>query len=434
MNYLEFIYTTSMDFWHSSIVQLILSLITAACFIYYIRNIENRINTRMFIMSTIALFTTNIIVYLNYFEVIRQCLFTFILFTIYLAFIKNTDYKNAIVITASYITIIEFSTTIIKESYFTNSLSNILLNHLNLNTVNTIILIMLTALIIFMSHILEPAFSKYKDIALKLYHVIILLLPVSVYLFVRNTKFYLITEEIDDFFLLISLHIIEIAICTVYLSLTMILAKMVSTTIEINQHLQHELLLQKQEEQYRIKLEVIDAVKHKYHDLKNFVSTNGIKDLENEIKPFETIIETGHDTLNILISDKIKQCQENNIEIIPYISASDMHFISDLDLCSLFGNIIDNAIEASVKLPEEKRYIHIKANRKDSFIIMNFENSYKEKPIIKDNRFISSKQEAGHGIGSQNIKRIVEKYNGSLSYSFKDNICTLNILIPLTQK
>ena len=126
MNYLEFIYTTSMDFWHSSIVQLILSLITAACFIYYIRNIENRINTRMFIMSTIALFTTNIIVYLNYFEVIRQCLFTFILFTIYLAFIKNTDYKNAIVITASYITIIEFSTTIIKESYFTNSLSNIL--------------------------------------------------------------------------------------------------------------------------------------------------------------------------------------------------------------------------------------------------------------------------------------------------------------------
>ena len=285
-----------------------------------------------------------------------------------------------------------------------------------------------------MSHILEPAFSKYKDIALKLYHVIILLLPVSVYLFVRNTKFYLITEEIDDFFLLISLHIIEIAICTVYLSLTMILAKMVSTTIEINQHLQHELLLQKQEEQYRIKLEVIDAVKHKYHDLKNFVSTNGIKDLENEIKPFETIIETGHDTLNILISDKIKQCQENNIEIIPYISASEMHFISDLDLCSLFGNIIDNAIEASVKLPEEKRYIHIKANRKDNFIIMNFENSYKEKPIIKDNRFISSKQEAGHGIGSQNIKRIVEKYNGSLSYSFKDNICTLNILIPLTQK
>lgn len=209
---------------------------------------------------------------------------------------------------------------------------------------------------------------------------------------------------------------------------------MVSTTTEINQHLQHELLLQKQEEQYRIKLEVIDAVKHKYHDLKNFVSTNGIKDLENEIKPFETIIETGHDTLNILISDKIKQCQENNIEIIPYISASDMHFISDLDLCSLFGNIIDNAIEASVKLPEEKRYIHIKTNRKDSFIIMNFENSYKEKPIIKDNRFISSKQEAGHGIGSQNIKRIVEKYNGSLSYSFKDNICTLNILIPLTQK
>ena len=161
------------------------------------------------------------------------------------------------------------------------------------------------------------------------------------------------------------------------------LAKMVSTTTEINQHLQHELLLQKQEEQYRIKLEVIDAVKHKYHDLKNFVSTNGIKDLENEIKPFETIIETGHDTLNILISDKIKQCQENNIEIIPYISASDMHFISDLGLCSLFGNIIDNAIEASVKLPEEKRYIHIKANRKDSFIIMNFENSYKEKPIVK---------------------------------------------------
>ena len=94
MNYLEFIYTTSMDFWHSSIVQLILSLITAACFIYYIRNIENRINTRMFIMSTIALFTTNIIVYLNYFEVIRQCLFTFILFTIYLAFIKTQTIKT----------------------------------------------------------------------------------------------------------------------------------------------------------------------------------------------------------------------------------------------------------------------------------------------------------------------------------------------------
>ncbi|MGN1405578.1 MAG: GHKL domain-containing protein [Erysipelotrichaceae bacterium] len=434
MNYLEFIYTTSMDFWHSSIIQLILSVLTVLCFIFYIRNIENRNNKKMLILNTIALFTVNIIIYLNFFEVIRQCLFIFTLFTIYTTATKKINYKNSLVITASYITIIEFSTTIIKESYFTNSLSNILLTHFNQNTVNIFILIMLIALIILMSHILEPAFSRYKDIPLKLYHVIILLLPVALYLFVRNTKFYLITEEINDFYLLICLHIIEIAICTVYLSLTLILARMVSSNIEINEHLKHELLLQKQEEQYKIKLEVIDAINHKYHDLKHFVQTNDIKDLEREIKPFETIIETGHNTLNILISEKIKECQNNSIEIVPYINAKDLHFISDLDLCSLFGNIIDNAIEATIKLTEDKRYIHIKVDKKDSFIIMNFENSYLEEPVIKDNIFLTSKKEEGHGIGSQNIRRIVEKYNGSLSYSFNDHICILNILIPSLEK
>ena len=430
MNYLEFIYATSMNFWHSPIIQLILSLLTSISYLFYIRNIQSRENKPVS-LYTLLFVVINIIIYLNYFAVVKQSLLLLTSLTLFIISAKQINYKNALIIAASFISIIEFSTTIIKESYLTNTISNIILNYLNQIIVNIIILILLIIMIMLMSYLLEPAFRKYKDIPLKLYHVLVLLLPVAIYLFVRNTMFFLITEEIDNYELLIRIHISEIAICAVYLSLTLILAAMVSSNIEISKHLEHELLLQKQQEQYKIKVEVIDAISHKYHDLKHFVQTNEIKDLANEIKPFETIVETGHNTLNILISEKIKECQDNNIEIIPYINAKDLHLMSDLDICSLFGNIIDNAMEATIKLPEEKRYIHIKTDRQDDFIIMNFENSYLLEPEIKNGSFISLKKEEGHGIGSENIKRIVEKYNGSLNYSFNSGICTLNILIPI---
>ena len=152
MNYLEFIYATSMNFWHSPIIQLILSLLTSISYLFYIRNIQNREN-KPATLYTLLFVIINIIIYLNYCAVVKQSLLLLTSLTLFIISTKQINYKNALIIAASFISIIEFSTTIIKESYLTNAISNIILNYLNQISVNIIILILLIIMIMLMSYL-----------------------------------------------------------------------------------------------------------------------------------------------------------------------------------------------------------------------------------------------------------------------------------------
>ena len=106
-----------------------------------------------------------------------------------------------------------------------------------------------------------------------------------------------------------------------------------------------------------------------------------------------------------------------------------------MDICSIFGNALDNAIECEMKIPEkEKRLIHVTVSRQKSFLILRFENYYEEELQYKEGSLITTKKEKEyHGYGLKSIWYTVNKYEGAVSIDTKDNWFDLKILIPMKE-
>ena len=105
------------------------------------------------------------------------------------------------------------------------------------------------------------------------------------------------------------------------------------------------------------------------------------------------------------------------------------------DLYVLFGNLLDNAIEAVSKLPDgEVKNIQVSVRRDRGFVIITTENSYTGDLVWSGGRLITSKSDKhNHGFGIRSIERIVHKYGGRYSISTEDQIFTMNIVFPVNQ-
>ncbi len=109
--------------------------------------------------------------------------------------------------------------------------------------------------------------------------------------------------------------------------------------------------------------------------------------------------------------------------------------IPRFDFCSVLGNLLDNAIEASCKLlPPESRYIKLLIKNHRGFLIIDVENNYNGVFQRVHHKFVSSKSEATHGLGLEYVKRIVENNHGHLNISPESTIFIVNVYLPYTQR
>lgn len=199
-------------------------------------------------------------------------------------------------------------------------------------------------------------------------------------------------------------------------------------------------LLNKAEEQYKQNKENVDLINIKCHDLKhqirNFgnkanISNETVKELENIINIYDSNIKTNNDALDLILTEKSLLCQKKNINLKCFADCSKLNFITEADLYSLFGNMIDNAIEAVTKIEDVNK-------RSISLIVRNalsctsiFISNYYEGKIILDNNGMpkTTKLNNGyHGYGLKSIKLIVDKYNGDFKIDIKDSIFMIQIL------
>lgn len=98
------------------------------------------------------------------------------------------------------------------------------------------------------------------------------------------------------------------------------------------------------------------------------------------------------------------------------------------EICSMFGNLIDNAIEASKKLKIEEKKIYITIEKKKQMIYIEIKNEVEEEPIKRNNKFITLKEDKNlHGYGLKSVQRIVEKYDGIITYETADKMFTTAI-------
>jgi len=152
--------------------------------------------------------------------------------------------------------------------------------------------------------------------------------------------------------------------------------------------------------------------------------------ITNDLESTMPVARTGIHALDMILWNKISLAKESYITIQPTIDGilTDLQ-ISDYELCSLLGNLLDNAIEAVQKLPETNRKISLRIGRQLDMLCIFCENPF---AIIQKegNRFITLKADhQNHGLGLRQVKHIAHKYNGTVDIKSDDNIFSVSVLL-----
>ena len=199
--------------------------------------------------------------------------------------------------------------------------------------------------------------------------------------------------------------------------------------------------LQQQFAYYQEKLKDEEKVRSVYHDMKNHLlvlqrqinspeTAEMVEKLQSQVAMYEDYEHTGNDILDIILKEKSETAREKHIALSVTADLNGVDFIEPLDVSTIFGNGLDNAIEASEKLPEEQRAILVKAGRVQNFFSVLIENSclqnreYTKQRTTKSDDFL-------HGFGISNMRKAAEKYDGQLTIKRENEKFTLKILIPI---
>lgn len=152
--------------------------------------------------------------------------------------------------------------------------------------------------------------------------------------------------------------------------------------------------------------------------------------LDNDLDTVDTVIKTGNRMTDAILNSKISLAKARHIPV-----TADAHIpvelsISEIDLCVIIGNLFDNAIEASLKLPEGERMIRVYMDMKGTQLYISFTNLTavsKQKKI--GNIYLSTKGEE-HGFGLNRMDNVVKRMGGYLSRNSEDGAFTTEVLLP----
>ncbi len=203
-----------------------------------------------------------------------------------------------------------------------------------------------------------------------------------------------------------------------------------------------ELLFQAQR-QYEMKKEEIDLINIKCHDLKHRISNMGgldeptAREINDMISIYDANVNTGNKVVDIILTEKSLVCHGKNIQLTCMADCSRLGFIADGDLYALFGNIVDNAIEATSRVDDcEKRAISLNIHTECGFVTVMCENYYDGILKLDGNGMpVTTKLDADyHGFGIKSVKAIAEKYGGRAGIVSDDDIFRINVMIPLQQQ
>ena len=205
-------------------------------------------------------------------------------------------------------------------------------------------------------------------------------------------------------------------------------------------------VLQNQYVQYKQSRESIELINYKYHDLKHQIaflrSENDpakreefLNRMEDEIRQYEAQNKTGNQVLDTVLTTKSLYCAKHGITFTCVADGTLLDFMDVMDICSIFGNALDNAIECELKIPDkEKRLIHVTVSKQKNFLILRFENYYEEALQYKEGKLVTTKKDKEyHGYGLKSIRYTVNKYDGAVSIDTNENWFDLKILIPMRQ-
>ena len=155
-----------------------------------------------------------------------------------------------------------------------------------------------------------------------------------------------------------------------------------------------------------------------------------LDELDTDLSTVDTVIKTGNPMTDAILNSKISLARSKRIKV-----RADAHIpvklrLSELDLCCIIGNLFDNAIEASLTLPEDQRLIRVYMDMKGTQLYISFTNFTAGKKLPKIAGRFSSTKGADRGFGLVRIDAIVERLCGYISRNSEDGAFTTEILLP----
>lgn len=207
---------------------------------------------------------------------------------------------------------------------------------------------------------------------------------------------------------------------------------------------QKEALWKQRQIQYEISRDNINLINQKCHDMRyqiaalsktpdSYQKERFVKDIQKMVEIYDSSTDTGNKTLDTILMEKGLYCKLHHIQWTCVADGKLMDFMEDVDLYTLMGNALDNAIEGVEKIEKaDDRVICVRLWKKNNFAVLQVENSYIGERKIKDGEIETSKPDKeNHGFGLKAIKSISEKYSGIFTVKVEENIFVVNILFPI---
>lgn len=204
-------------------------------------------------------------------------------------------------------------------------------------------------------------------------------------------------------------------------------------------------ILRQSNAQYASTKKNIDLINMKCHDLKyqirqfaeRGVDDETVKEIENLIAIYDAKVKTGNEVLDVILTEKSLECYKNGIKLSCMTDCAALDFVKEGDLFVLFGNLIDNAIEAVGELDDpDKKCIGLNVHTEKGFISISTENYFKGGIKYSEDGLPATTKSNGdfHGFGIKSMRTVVEQYGGNLNVVISDDIFRLNIIIPVKTK
>ncbi len=202
-------------------------------------------------------------------------------------------------------------------------------------------------------------------------------------------------------------------------------------------------LVSERKVQYEFSRQNIDAINRKCHDLKHqmmalaYVENEErkrlIQETQKSVDFYDAVIHTGNEALDTILTEKSMICTSRNIKISCNISTINLAHIKIIDLYTMLGNAIDNAIEYVQEfLPDEKKVVDLTILNRGNLICISIENYYIGEIRMKNGLPITHKKDKeNHGFGIRSIRILAKSYGGDIAVTTENGVFRLQILLPV---
>ena len=147
------------------------------------------------------------------------------------------------------------------------------------------------------------------------------------------------------------------------------------------------------------------------------------EDLRTPVRQISQTVWTGDKALDYLISSKMALAGQEQIKTKVNIEYPHNTNIRSVDLTTILGNLLDNALEAAKTAPEGLRFLNLTIRRINAMLIIKVENGYGDTPVQENGKLLTSKKDkAFHGWGLKSVQTAADRYDGTIRTDYKDHV------------